>query len=401
MKNFQLILENYAKVMVDFALGKGRGIKEKDVVYLVYDSEAKPLALAIFERILEKGGHPIIKSVDEDFEKVFFEAASDDQLKFFPKKYFKSLVATIDHRLYLMAPKDPFLLKDVDPKKIVLVNSQRNLLKKWLFEKEDQGKLTWSLCLYPTEKMAKEAGLTMEEYWQQVILACFLDKKNPIDTWKKVFSQIRELRKKLNQMPIEKIHIISKDTDLWISLGEKRAWQVGQGANIPSFEIFTSPDWRGTEGKIYFDFPLYRHGNLIRDIYLEFKNGRIIKAKAKKNEKLLLEIIKQKNADKIGEFSLTDKRFSQINKFMANTLYDENFGGEYGNSHIAIGSSYHDCFTGDKLKMRSKDWEKLGFNDSVEHADLINTLPKIVEVILKDKEKIIIYKDGKFNLDKF
>ncbi len=396
MKNFQLILENYAKVMVDFALGKGKGIKEKDVVYLVFDSEAKPLALAIFKRILEKGGHPIIKSVDEDFEKVFFEVASDDQLKFFPRKYFKSLVETIDHRLYLIAPKDPFLLKDIDPKKIVLANSQRNILKKWLFEKEDRGKLTWSLCLYPTKKMAKEAGLTIEDYWQQVISACFLDEREPITTWKKIFFQIEELRKKLNQMPIEKIHVISKNTDLWINLGKQRSWQGGSGANIPSFEIFTSPDWRGTEGKIYFNFPLYRYGNLIEDIYLEFKDGRIVKAQAKKNEKLLQEMIKQKNADKIGEFSLTDKRFSRINKFMANTLYDENFGGEYGNSHIAIGSSYHDCFSGDKLKMKTKDWERLGYNESVEHTDIINTLPKTIEVLLKNKVKISLYKDGLF-----
>lgn len=396
MNNFDLILKNYASVMVDFALGKGNGIKKNDVVYLVYDSEAKPLALAIFQRILEKGGHPIIKSADEDFEKLFFDNANDEQLKFFPKKYFKSLVETINHRLYLIAPKDPFLLKDVDPKKIVLANSQRNLLKKWLFDKEDKGKLTWSLCLYPTEKMAKEAGLTIKEYWQQVINACFLDEKEPINIWKKVFLQIEKLRKKLNQMPIKKIHMISKDTDLWIGLGEKRSWRGGSGANIPSFEIFTSPDWREVEGKIYFNFPLYRYGNLIENIYLEFKNGKIIKAKAKKNEKLLQEMIKQKNADKIGEFSLTDKRFSRINKFMANTLYDENFGGDYGNSHLAIGSSYHDCFSGDKLKMKPQDWEKLGYNESVEHTDIINTLPKTVEVVLKNEVKIPLYKDGLF-----
>lgn len=396
MNNFDLILKNYASVMVDFALGKGNGIKKNDVVYLVYASEAKPLALAIFQRILEKGGHPIIKSADEDFEKLFFDNANDEQLKFFPKKYFKSLVETINHRLYLIAPKDPFLLKDVDPKKIVLANSQRNLLKKWLFDKEDKGKLTWSLCLYPTEKMAKEAGLTIKEYWQQVINACFLDEKEPINIWKKVFLQIEKLRKKLNQMPIKKIHMISKDTDLWIGLGEKRSWRGGSGANIPSFEIFTSPDWREVEGKIYFNFPLYRYGNLIENIYLEFKNGKIIKAKAKKNEKLLQEMIKQKNADKIGEFSLTDKRFSRINKFMANTLYDENFGGDYGNSHLAIGSSYHDCFSGDKLKMKPQDWEKLGYNESVEHTDIINTLPKTVEVVLKNEVKIPLYKDGLF-----
>ena len=396
------ILQNYAKVMVDFALGRGKGIKKGEVVYLVYDLEAKPLALAIYQRILDKGGHPIVKSADEDFEKVFFEKADEEQLKFTPKKYLKSLVDTIDHRLYLIAPTNPFLLKNIDPKKIVLANSSRQILKKWLFEKEDKGKLTWSLCLYGTPGLAKEAGLSIEEFWGQIIKACYLDQKDPILIWKNTFQSINQLKNKLNALPVEKIHLVSKDTDLYITLGEKRIWQGGRGANIPSFEIFTSPDWRGTEGKIYFDYPLYRYGNLIKDIYLEFKNGKIIKAKAKKNEKLLQEMIfKQENADKIGEFSLTDKRFSRISKFMANTLYDENFGGRWGNSHIAIGSSYHDCYLGDKNKMKKKDWEELGFNDSVEHCDIINTIPKIVEAILKNKTKILIYKDGIFNLDKY
>lgn len=390
------VLENYARVMVDFALGKGKGIKKGEIVYLVYDSEALPLALAIYKKILQAGGYAIVRGVEESFEKIMFEVASDEQLKFFPKKYTKSLVETIDHRLYLIAPTDPFLLKNVDPKKIIIANSKKQILRKWLFEKEDKGKLTWSLCLYGTKGLASEAGLTIEEFWEEIIKACYLDQIDPISVWQKTFQSINRLKKTLNHLPVDRFHIISEKTDLYIKLGEKRVWQGGRGANIPSFEIFTSPDWRGVNGKIFFNFPLYRYGNLIKDIYLEFKDGIIIKALANKNEKLLKEMIKQKNADKIGEFSLTDKRFSKISRFMANTLYDENFGGDYGNSHLAVGTSYHDCYSGDIKSMKSKDWERLGFNESVEHCDIINTNPKIVEAIMKNGEKKIIYKDGIF-----
>ena len=390
------ILENYAKVMVDFALGKGKGIKKGDVVYLQYDQEALPLALSIYKRILEKGAHPMVKGIDESFQKIMFENANDDQLKFFPQEYTKSLVNTIDHRIYLIAPTDPFLLKNIDPRKIIISNSEKQMLRKWLFEKEDQGKLTWTLCLYGTEGMAKESGLKIEKFWQEIINACYLDKEDPIGVWKNTFTQIDLLKSKLNNLPVDKYHIISDKTDLYISLGEKRRWQGGGGANIPSFEIFTSPDWRGINGKIFFNFPLYRYGNIIENIQLEFKDGIVVKATADKNEKLLREMIKQKNADKIGEFSLTDKRFSKISKFMANTLYDENFGGNYGNSHLAVGASYHDCYTGDVKKMTNKDWEKLGFNDSVEHCDIINTNDKTVEAILKNGTKKIIYKNGQF-----
>lgn len=390
------ILENYARVMVDFALGKGKGIKEKEVVYLQYDTEALPLALAVYKRILEKGAYPMVRGNDESFQKTMFEKANDDQLKFFPKEYTKSLVNTIDHRIYLIAPTDPFLLKNIDPRKIIISNSEKQIFRKWLFEKEDQGKLTWTLCLYGTEGMAREAGLSIEAFWQEIINACYLGSENPIKIWEQTFSQINDLKKKLNDLSVDIYHIISEKTDLYIKLGEERRWQGGGGANIPSFEIFTSPDWRGVNGKIFFNFPLYRYGNIINNIQLEFKDGVVVKANADKNEKLLKEMIKQKNADKIGEFSLTDKRFSRISKFMANTLYDENFGGDFGNSHLALGASYHDCYEGDVKKMTEKDWKALGFNESVEHCDIINTNNKTVEAILKNGSKKIIYKNGQF-----
>lgn len=187
------ILENYAKVMIDFALGKGKGVKKGEVVYLQYDSEALPLARAVYKRILERGAYPMVKGIEESFQKTMYESASDDQLKFFPKEYTQSLVNTIDHRIYLIAPTDPFLLKNIDPKKVMVSNSgDKRLLRKWLFEKEDQGKLTWTLCLYGTKGMAKESGISLKEFWNEIINACYLGSEDPIPTWKKTFQQIND-----------------------------------------------------------------------------------------------------------------------------------------------------------------------------------------------------------------
>jgi aminopeptidase len=197
-------------------------------------------------------------------------------------------------------------------------------------------------------------------------------------------------------MPIDKLHIEGKDVDLWITLGEKRRWLGGRGANIPSFELFTSPDWRGTEGWIKFNQPLYRYGNLIEGIELEFKKGKVVKAKAKKNEKVLKEMIKVPNANKVGEFSLTDNRLSRITKFMANTLYDENVGGRYGNTHIALGKSYTDAYTGNQARVTKAGWKKLGFNDSAVHTDIISTTNRTVTAHLKNGKEKVIYKNGRF-----
>ncbi|GIW62886.1 MAG: aminopeptidase [Patescibacteria group bacterium] len=390
------ILENYAKVLINFALNSGKGLKPKEVVFLDFEESAKDLGLEVYKRIILTGGYPIVRMYDEKFSRVFFELASIDQIEFAPNEYYKGLVKTIDHRVSILSNKDPLYLKGVPAEKLVAANKSALLLKKLMFEKEDAGKFTWTLGLYGTKKQADQAKLSLEDYWNQIIKACFLNDSDPVSHWKKVFNDLETIRLKLNKLNIKTIKVSAKDTDLVIGLGKKRLFAGGSGRNIPSFELFTSPDWRLVEGKVYFDQPLYRFGNLLQGIYLEFKKGRVIKAKAKKNEKLLKQMIKQKNADKVGEFSLTDKRFSKIDKFMANTLYDENFGGRFGNMHLALGSSYHDCFAGDPKQLKSKDWQKLGFNDSVEHTDIVQSHNRIVKAELSNGVELVLYKDGKF-----
>ncbi len=150
---------------------------------------------------------------------------------------------------------------------------------------------------------------------------------------------------------------------LYILIGEHRKWRGGTGANIPSFEIFTSPDWRGTNGTISFNQPLYYSGKRVSGISLTFKDGIVTEATATENEATLKEMIAQENANKIGEFSLTDKRHSRITHFMAETLYDENMGGEFGNTHIALGAAYEDTFDGDTAKPTTEEWAAMGFNN--------------------------------------
>lgn len=394
----QKILLNYAQVLVNFALNSGKGIKTNEVILLQYDDPALPLALAVYQAILHKGGHIIVRGHNEGFDKLFYQNADKNQLTYFPAKYSKALVDTIDHRIYLMADENPLLLKTVEPHKLMLANSSRRKIKDWLFAKEDQGKLTWTLGLYGTEGMAEQAGISLKQYWDQISRACYLKEQDPIAKWIQTYRKMDSIIKKLNDLKIDKIQIKAKNTDLTLTLGKSRQWIGGSGRNIPSFEIFTSPDWRGVNGHIYFDLPLYRYGNLIKNIYLEFKNGLVVKAKADKNEKLLWELIKQKNANKVGEFSLTDIRFSKINKFMANTLYDENYGGKYGNTHLALGSSYHDCFSGNVLNMSKQDWQDLGFNESVEHTDIIAKSNREVIVTLKNNTQKTIYRSGQFTL---
>ena len=403
-KPSEKILEKYASVLVNFALGSGAGIKKGEVIYIVADEVAKPLFIELRKASWKSGGHIISNyrpSSDENFsvEKDFYEHTQGHQIEFFPAKYMKGLVDEIDHSIFIISDTDKKELIGVDPKKIMLRGKSMKQYSEWRNEKENRGKFTWTLGLYGTEAMAKEAKMTLKNYWKEIINACFLDKKNPIAEWKKVYKKIEEYQKKLNALKVDKFHIEGADANLWITLGEKRRWIGGSGRNIPSFELFTSPDWRGTNGWIRFSEPLYRYGNLIEGVELHFKNGKVVKAKAKKGEKVLKQMIATENADKIGEFSLTDRRFSRIKKFMAETLFDENVGGKNGNTHIALGNSYHDCYDGDPSKVSKSKWTRLGFNNSSVHTDIVSTAPRVVTAYLKNGSKKVIYKGGQFMLD--
>lgn len=400
------ILNNYAKVLVNFALNSGKGIKKGDVVHLSATESAKPLFVAVRNAILKSGGHTIANFLPDgtsdrrSITRDFYELAQDFQLEWFPKKYVRGLVDEIDHSIHLLSQSNPHELKGIDPKKIMRRGVAWKPFRDWENDKERQGKFTWTLALYGTPAMAKEAGLSEKEYWNQIIKACFLDEKDPIKKWREVFTMIETYRKKLNKLApqTDYLHVEGPDADLKIRLGEKRQWLGGSGRNIPSFEIFTSPDWRGTEGWIRFNQPLYRYGNKITGIQLWFKNGRVVKSSATSNEKLLKEMIATPGADKIGEYSLTDQRCSRITKFMAETLFDENMGGPQGNTHLALGMAYKDTCTGNIGKMSKKQFADLGFNDSSVHTDIISTARRTVTAYLKNGTKKVIYKDGQFIL---
>lgn len=390
------ILEKYARVLVDFALGAGTGIKPRDVVFLQIPECAKPILIPLRRAVLKSDGYPLLHYLPDGVARDYFQHASDDQLSFFPGKYLRGKVDQMDHTIGILAETNKYELKGIDPQKIMRVQRATKPYKEWREEKENAGKLTWTLALYGTEAMAKEVDLSLKEYWEQIIFACYLDDADPIATWKRISIEVERLKRMLNELSIQSLHIAAKDTDLIVGLGHGRQWMGGSGRNIPSFEVFISPDWRKTEGKIAFTEPLYRYGNLIKNVRLEFKHGRVVNASAKAGENILLEMLKVENADKIGEFSLTDSRLSRITKFMGETLFDENVGGTWGNTHLALGSAYKDSYPGDPSEVTEIGWKEMGYNESVIHTDIVATSRRTVTATLSNGEKKVIYKDGKF-----
>ena len=399
----QEYLERYSDLLVNFALGGGEGIKTGDVVRVTAPESAKRLYVELCRTVWRAGGNVLPDySPDDDQEfnvtRDFYDLAGPEQLAFFADKFYRGVIDEIDHLVYIRCVPDPHALKEVPPAKLLAHQRSYAPLVEWQTKKEDEGRFTWTIGLYGTERMAAEAQLSLEEYWQEIIKGCFLDHPDPKVRWREVAAQIQAHLQALNALPIDRLHVSGPDADLWLTMGEKRRWIGGSGRNIPSFEIFTSPDWRGTEGWIRFSEPLYIYGSLITGIELAFEDGLVTRAKATENEPLLLEMLATENANRVGEYSLTDSRLSPITRFMADTLFDENAGGPFGNTHLAVGKSITNCYDGDPSKLSTSDWEQLGFNHSVVHTDIVSTTDREVTAVLKDGSRRPIYAAGQFQL---
>jgi aminopeptidase len=399
------LLQKYARVMVHYALNNGQGINKGDTVFLVGQEVTKGLFIAIAREIYRAGGNLISNYLpdnvrEQSLVRFLLQQGTDEQVGFFAKPYWQGIVDATDHILFIVSEPDVHYLEGIPASRISRMNSARAPYMKMRELKEQAGKLSWTLCLYGTQSMADEAGLSLEEYWQQIIDACYLREEDPVSRWKQVQQEIEAIKNQLDGLQIERLHLKGDDVDLTLQIGPNRKWLSGGGKNIPSFEIFTSPDWRGTNGTIRFNQPLYYSGKRIAGISLRFENGVVVAASATENEEALKEMIAQENADKVGEFSLTDKRHSKITRFMATTLYDENMGGTFGNTHIALGNAYKDTFPGDMAAVTEEQWAQMGYNSCLKvHTDIISTSDRTVTARLRNGTERVIYQDGQFRLD--
>ncbi len=394
----QAILEKYAKVLVHAGLGDGAGVKPGQVISIRAEDAARPLVIELYKEVIRAGCHPLMRYVPSGIDRAFYDLASDKHLDFFPEKFARGLIDQIDHSIAIIAETDPEELKGVDPARIMRASRSGKKMREWLDTKENAGKFHWTLGLYGTSAMAKEAGLSQKEYWNQIIKACFLDEKDPVAKTKSVQAEIRRVSMKLNALNIESVRMVAPGTDIVFGFHPLHKWIGGTGRNIPSFEIFTTPDMRRTEGVITTTEPLYRYGNKATGIKLTFKAGKVVKIEAKTGRDWLAKMIAEEGASMVGEYSLTDSRVSRITKFMADTLFDENVGGKNGNSHFALGKSYQDCYRGNPAKVSKAEWKKMGWNESPVHTDIVSTSNRTVTATLRNSKQVVIYKDGKFTV---
>lgn len=360
------IWQKYAEVLVDYSVN----VQKNDMVLIRGEAHAQPLIRAVYERVLEKGAHPITKISVEGLEESFYKIASDEQLQFI-SPFVKHEYEKVNKMISISAPYNIKNMARVNPEKLALSSKARKPLSTLLLNRSSEGDLDWVICNYPTQALAQEGKMSLDEYTNFLIDACYLNEDDPAQKWREIGAVQDKYVEYLNKT--SKLRIVGHKTDITFST-EGRKWVNCSGKfNFPDGEVFTSPVEDSAEGEIYFDFPAIYRGNEAQGIQLKLKKGKVVEASAEKGEDFFLSMINQdEGARFVGEIAIGTN--DMIQEITGDILFDEKIGGSI---HMALGSSYPE--TGGK-------------NESGLHWDIIKNMKDGGKIYADDK---LIYENGK------
>lgn len=274
--------------------------------------------------------------------------------------------------------------------------------------KQLTNEISWCIAVIPNKIWAKEKFPNLSEddayneYFKLMCHCTMVDKENPIEEWNKFLDRQRMLVSKLNELQITKMHYTnSLGTDLVIGLSPDALWQCAgyEGedviVNMPTYEVFTSPDYRLTEGVVYASKPLMYGGALVDKFWVKFKDGKVVDYDAEVGKEILKGIIESDEYSCfLGECALVDKNtaIAQTNFVYGETCLDEN-----ASCHIALGDAFPECLK-DAEEESIEERSCRGLNHSENHVDFMIGTDDLNIVAETKNGEMLIFKNGEFNL---
>lgn len=362
-------VEKLADILVDYSVE----VKENELVCIRGSYAAEPLMLALYRRCLERGAHPVIRAAIPAAVPLMYRFAKDHQLEHVwePDRWY---VENLDVDFSILSDTNTRHLSRVDPARQVMVAKARRQLMDRRMERGSTGELRWCVTLFPTEAIAMEAQMSLEEYEDFYYGACLLDAPDPIGEWRKVADRHQRLREWIAGRT--EVHIEGEGTDLYLDVTDRIFVPADGTSNFPDGEIFTGPVENGTRGTVSFTYPAIYGGQSVEGIRLEFSEGKVVEATAQRNGDFLISTLDTDAGSRtLGELGI-GTNFG-IREFTGEILMDEKIGGTV---HLAVGASYPE--TG-------------GLNQSAVHWDMVCDLRRggritvDGEVLIEDGELAI------------
>jgi aminopeptidase len=316
-------VDGFARLLTDYCLE----VQPGQQVQVSSTTLAAPLLLALQREILQRGAWPLLDVSLPGQGEGFWEAARDAHLDAFPAAEL-ALAQRLDATLRIHATENANALAGVDPARLARFARSRGPLREATLSHR------WAITLWPTAASAQQAGMGTRELERFVSRALFLDRADPAAAWGELRGFQAELIERL--APAREIRIEADGTDLTLRV-DGRTWINSDGKrNMPSGEVFTGPHEDSANGVIRFTIPTSPRGVVVEDATLEFRDGRVVAARAERGDAYLQATLDtDPGARVLGELGI-GTNFG-IDRPIGAILFDEKIGGTV---HLALGRSY-------------------------------------------------------------
>jgi aminopeptidase len=397
--------ETYTTALADLAVKLGANVQPGQIVALGSEPGKEQLTRAIAESAYAAGAKFVDLTVFDVYLKRARALHADrESLKYVPPWLGQRILALGDERaarIALSGPVAPHALDDIDPELIGLDMLPRVPES---MKVVNDATTNWTIVPAPTVGWATlvhprlEPAAALERLWGQIAHICRLDEPDPVDAWETRLAALVRAVGALDALPLDRLHFEGPGTDLTIGLLPSSRWRAAKFTtvdgiehqpNIPTEEVFTTPDPERVDGLVTATKPLFTSGTTVTGLKIRFQSGRAVEVDADQGAEVIRGMVAtDEGAARLGEVALVDRegRIGPLETVFYDTLLDENAA-----SHIALGGGY---------EMAVGEPEDVArVNRSAIHTDfMIGGDDVSVTGVLRSGESVPLLRDGRWQI---
>lgn len=327
--------QKLAEILVNYSCN----LKENEKVLIEAGQDAEPLVKEIIKEVYKAKAFPFVKIKNAKIQKELIKNTSEEHSKLMAE-FMQPIMNSMDAYIGISANNNIFELSSVDKQKMQCYNK---FYQKPIHHDIRVTKTKWVILQYPTDSFCQQAQMSSDDFIDFYYQVCTMD-------YRKMNNAMDNLKNLMEKT--DKVHIISKGTDLTFSIKGIRAIKCAGEMNIPDGEVYTAPVKNSVNGTITYNVPTQYNGTRFDNVCLKFVDGKIVEATSSANSDKLNQILDtDEGARYVGEFSFGLNPY--ILQPMNDILFDEKIAGSI---HFTPGSCYNDAYNG---------------NDSAVHWDMV------------------------------